>query len=152
MFRTGFFCIDSCLECWRCWFRAVTYRWPFMLLQAAQHGARLSRLWSPPASSSSMWSTVSALGLPQYAQSGLLARSLRLLAVYWGSRCALLMLSRLRLELARRKRLALGFLWSVLLSGSCCLGCCLLTVCHLCEPNAVMLTHGLPQSVTSLPT
>jgi hypothetical protein len=61
------------------------------------------------------------------------------------------MLSRLRLELARRKRLALVLVWSVLLSGSCCLGLCLLTVCHLCEPNAVMLTHGLPQSVTSLP-
>ena len=130
----------------------MTYLWPLMLLQAAQHGARLSRLWSPPASSSSMWSTVSALGLPQYAQSGLLASSLRLLAVYWGSRCALLMLSRLRIELARRKRLALVLLWSVVLSGSCCLGLCLLTVCHLCEPNAVMLTHGMPHSVTSLPT
>ena len=123
-----------------------------MLLQAAQHGARLSRLWSPPASNSSMWSTVSALGLPQYAQSGLLAKTLRLLAVYWGSRCALLMLSRASLGLARRKRLALGLLWFVLLSGSCSLSFCLLTVCHLCEPNAVMLTHGLPQSVTSLLT
>jgi len=56
---------------------------------------------------------------------------LRLLAVYWGSRWALLMLSRLRLELTRRKRLVLDVLWSVLLSGSCCLGLGLLTVCHL---------------------
>jgi hypothetical protein len=61
----------------------------------------------------------------------LLAKTLRLLAVYWGSRCALLMLSRLRLELTRRKRLVLDVVWSVLLSGSCCLGLGLLTVCHL---------------------
>ena len=95
---------------------------------------------------------MSALGLPQYAQSGLLAKTLRLLAVYWGSRCAVLMLSRLRLELTRRKRLVLDVVCSVLLSGSCCLSLCLLTVCHLCEPNAVMLAHGMPHSVTSLPT
>ncbi len=56
----------------------------------------------------------------------------------------LLMLPRLRLGLARRKRLAVGHVLFVLLSGSCCLGMfsvCLLLVCV--KPNAVMLTHGM---------
>ena len=58
---------------WIVWARlALTYRVPFVLLHLWHAGRRFSSEWSPPRSSSMMWSAVVA-GAGQYEQVGLSA-------------------------------------------------------------------------------